>query len=459
MYRAEPKIHARSVTGWFARWRWVMVWLTQGFFYAMPWLQWNGRQAMLFNLETRRFYVMALVLYPQDLIYLMALLVISALGLFLFTAIAGRIWCGYACPQTVYTEIFMWIERRFEGDRTARMRLDQSTWGVAKTTRRGGKHLAWLGVGLMTGITFVGYFTPMRTLVHDLLHLTASPWFVFWIAFYGLALYGNAGFLREQMCKYICPYARFQSALIDKDSMVIAYDSARGDPRGSRSRNASAADLGLGDCLDCTLCVQVCPTGIDIRDGLQNECIACAACIDACDGVMTKMGYSKGLIRYATENGVANGWTRAKMIRRAFRPRTLVYSMVLVAASTAFAASLATRSPFKFSVIKDRGALARVVEQGAVENVYRVQLMNRTEGSMTYRITARGPEGLALAAPEITVEPTAMEFAIVTAKLPFERTAGLQGRSTPVVFEVSAVLHGTSVGQVQQERSIFYVPR
>ena len=226
-----------------------------------------------------------------------------------------------------------------------------------------------------------------------MLAFDVSPWNAFWILFYGAATYGNAGYLREQMCKYMCPYARFQSALIDKDSLIITYDAARGEPRGSRSRKASAAAQGLGDCIDCTLCVQVCPTGIDIRDGLQNECIGCAACIDVCNDVMDKMGYPKGLIRYSTENGVVHGWTRLQMFRRALRPRVLIYGAVLSAASVAFAASVALRSPFQFDVIKDRGTLARIVDDGAVENVYRIQIMNRTEAPQTYRVTVSGIDG------------------------------------------------------------------
>ena len=241
MYQKRPEIYPRAVKGWFARWRWTLVWITQLFFYGMPWLQWDGRQALLFDLEAQRFYILGLVLYPQDLIFLAALLVLSALALFFFTAVAGRLWCGYACPQTVYTEIFMWVERRFEGDRIARMRLDQAPWSAQKLARKGATQLAWVAIGLFTGFSFVGYFTPIRELAQAVLTLTVTPWNLFWILFYGAATYGNAGFLREQMCKYMCPYARFQSALIDKDSLIITYDSARGDPRGSRSRKATAA--------------------------------------------------------------------------------------------------------------------------------------------------------------------------------------------------------------------------
>jgi cytochrome c oxidase accessory protein FixG len=459
MYQKAPDIYPRAVKGWFAAWRWAMVWLTQLFFYGLPWLQWGGRQAVLFDLEAQRFYILGLVLYPQDLIFLAALLVLSALALFFFTAVAGRLWCGYTCPQTVYTEIFMWVERRIEGDRIARMRLDRAPWSPNKLARKGAKQAAWLAIGLFTGFSFVGYFTPIRELAQAVLAFDVSAWNTFWILFYGAATYGNAGYLREQMCKYMCPYARFQSALIDKDSLIITYDAARGEPRGSRSRKASAAAQGLGDCIDCTLCVQVCPTGIDIRNGLQNECIGCAACIDVCNDVMQKMDYPKGLIRYSTENGVVNGWSRLQMFRRALRPRVLIYGAVLSAASVAFAASVALRSPFQFDVIKDRGTLARIVDDGAVENVYRIQIMNRTEAPQTYRVTVGGIEGLVLQAREVTVAPAGIESIVASVQLPLEQAQPLRGQSSPIEFEVATQANGSDRPAVLHERSTFHVPR
>jgi len=459
MYQRAPDIYPRSVHGWFAGWRWFFVGLTQLVFYGMPWLPWGGRQAVLFDLEAQRFYILGLVLYPQDLIYLAALLVLSALALFLFTAVAGRLWCGYSCPQTVYNEMFMWVERHVEGDRIARMRLDQAPWSAGKLLRKGGKHAAWLAIGGITGFSFVGYFTPIRDLTLALATLSVSPWNTFWIAFYGLATYGNAGWLREQICKYMCPYARFQSALIDKDSLVITYDQGRGEPRGSRSRKQSAAAQGLGDCIDCTLCVQVCPTGIDIRDGLQNECIGCAACIDVCNGVMDKMGYAQGLIRYSTENGVAGGWSRAQMFRRALRPRVLVYATLLTVAGAAFATSVALRKPFLFDVIKDRGTLARIVDEGAVENIYRLQVMNRSEAPHAYRVNVTGLPGLVLAAPELKVPAAGVASVIVAVRLPAELAQAWAGRSVPLEFEVALQADATQAATSQREKSTFFVPR
>ena len=459
MYEKQADIYPRAVKGWFAGWRWTFVWLTQLFFYGLPWMQWGGRQAVLFDLDAQRFYIVGLVLYPQDLIYLAALLVISALALFFFTAVAGRLWCGYTCPQTVYTEVFLWVERRIEGDRIARMRLDKGPWNLEKIARKGAKQFAWLAVGLFTGFSFVGYFTPIRDLAQAVSAFQVTGWNTFWILFYGGATYGNAGYLREQICKYMCPYARFQSALIDNDSLVITYDAARGDPRGSRSRKLSPTEHGLGDCIDCTLCVQVCPTGIDIRNGLQNECIACAACIDVCDDVMDKMGYRKGLISYMTENGVTQKLTRTQMVRRVFRPRVLVYGAVLAAVSVAFAVSVSMRSPFQFDVIKDRGVLARVVGAGTVENVYRIQIMNRTERMQTYRVAASGPAQLALSAADIEIAPTAILSVVATLRLPATAALPLQGRSVPVVFEVHTLGDASTGPVVLREESTFHVPR
>jgi len=326
LYEASKKIYPRTVRGVFARWRWAMVFLTQLVFYGMPWVEWGGRQVVLFDLAARRFFIFGLVLYPQDLIYLSGLLVISALSLFLFTAVAGRLWCGYACPQTVYTEIFMWVEHRIEGNRTARMRLDAEPMSLEKLVKKWAKHIIWIGIALWTGFTFVGYFTPIRELGMAFLQTQMGSWEVFWVFFYGLATYGNAGFMREQVCKYMCPYARFQSAMFDRDTLIVTYDPARGEPRAPRRKGPDPRTLALGDCIDCGLCVQVCPTGIDIREGLQYECIGCGLCVDACDTVMTKMGYAPRLIRYDTHNGMEGRWSRRQLLRRVLRPRVLVYA-------------------------------------------------------------------------------------------------------------------------------------
>ena len=453
LYAASKKIYPRTVQGVFAQWRWGFVVLTQLLFYGLPWLEWGQRQAVLFDLGARRFYIFGLVLYPQDFIYLTGLLIISALSLFLFTAVAGRLWCGYACPQTVYSELFMWIERKIEGDRSARMRLDEGNFSLEKLVKKWYKHLIWIFLSIWTGFTFVGYFTPIRDLVMEFFLERMSSWEVFWVFFYGFATYGNAGFMREQVCKYMCPYARFQSAMFDHDTLIVTYDAERGEPRGARSKKADVAALHLGACVDCTLCVQVCPTGIDIRKGLQYECIGCGACIDVCDTVMDKMGYPRGLVRYATQNALSNRWTSREMWRRVMRPRVLIYTGILVSLTLGLFISLSLRTPLKVDVVRDRASLARITEVGTLENVYRLQLMNATEQAQTYRLSVSGLDRLEIkTATEIEVAPAQARWVIVRADIPYGSAP--QG-SHKIIFDIQAANGKDRV----TEKSVFMVPR
>jgi len=471
LYQAQKKIHVRAVSGWFATWRWTLVWLTQLIFYGLPWLGWHERQAVLFDLGSRRFYIFNLVLYPQDFIYLTGLLLVSAYALFLFTAVAGRLWCGYACPQTVYTEIFMWVEQRFEGDRAARIRLDASAWTLNKLARKAGKQSAWLAIALWTGFTFVGYFTPIRVLGQEALGMmglmqgTAASqgfgaWEWFWVLFYGFATYGNAGYMREQVCKYMCPYARFQSAMFDKDTLVISYDAERGEPRGSRGRKADPAQLGLGSCIDCTLCVQVCPTGIDIRKGLQYECIGCAACIDVCDSVMDKMNYPRGLVRYDTQHGLDRHLTRGQLLRRMLRPRVLIYSAVLVLISGALLASLLLRTTFRVDVVRDRSSLARLVDDGYVENVYRLQIMNATESIQRFTVAVEGLDAIVLdKALDMEVAPAESRWVTASVRVPPETAARAGAGAHAIDFQVRRAATGSVEAVTVVEKSTFVVPR
>ena len=457
LYEKQKKIYSRSVRGGFARWRWALVWLTQTLFYGLPWITWNGRPAMLFDLAARRFYIFDLVLYPQDFIYLTGVLVLAAYSLFLFTAVGGRLWCGYACPQTVYTEIFLWVERRTEGERGARIKLDAGPWTANKVWRKTAKHAVWLAIGLWTGFTFVGYFTPIKTLWAESFTLAFGPWEWFWVNFYGLATYGNAGFLREQVCKYMCPYARFQSAMFDRDTLIVSYDAARGDPRATRARNTDLAAAKLGHCIDCALCVHVCPVGIDVRNGLQYECIACSACIDACDGVMDKMHYPRGLIRYATQNGLANGWDAKQIFARVLRARVLIYGSVLVAIASAFVISLSLRHTLKVDVVRDRSTLARLVGDGLIENVYRLQLMNATEQAKRYRIAVQGIAGAELAnAADVEVLPAQARWVTLAVRVPPSTARALGPGAHPLHFQVTP-LDDTSAAVA--EKSTFVVPR
>ncbi|GIX22541.1 MAG: ferredoxin [Gammaproteobacteria bacterium] len=394
LYAAHEKIYPREIHGRFQSLRTAAVYLLLGLYYALPWLQWGDRQAVLFDLPARRFYVFGLIFWPEDFFYLAWLLVLAALTLFLSTALAGRLWCGYACPQTVWTEVYLWMERWVEGDRNARIKLDRAPRTWRKILRKGLKQALWIGFALWTGFTFVGYFTPIRDIGAHLLAGELGPWAVFWWLFYALATYGNAGYLREQVCKYMCPYARFQSAMFDEDTLIIAYDTRRGEPRGKRKKGVDPRAAGLGDCVDCSRCVQVCPTGIDIRDGLQYECIACGACIDACNDVMDKIGYPRGLIRYTTERRDREGRLRI------LRPRIAIYALLWAALAGGLLAALWGRPDLAAALIHDRNTLYRMVGADRIENGYRLDLLNKTDAPR--RLTLRlegGPPGLALDGP------------------------------------------------------------
>ena len=431
------KVYPRSVSGLFNNWRVAFVWLTQIVFYGLCWLPWNGRQAVLFDLEQRRFYLFDLVLWPQDTIYLTILLLLSALALFLFTAVAGRLWCGYSCPQTVYTEMFLWVEKWIEGDRPQRIKLDAAPNNRDKLLKKSLKHAIWLAIALWTGITFVGYFTPIRDLLGGFASGATGPWEIFWILFYGGATYGMAGFLREHMCKYICPYAQFQFVMFDRDTLIVAYDAQRGEARGSRAKNADPKAIGLGDCIDCSICVQVCPTGIDIRDGLQLECIGCAACIDACDQVMDKMNYPRGLIRYSTENAVEQGFGRQEIVRRTWRLRPMLYLGAFLLIGGASAWSLATRAPLKVGIEKERAALYRESDNGDIENAFRMHLTNASEQPRNFRIEVSGLPGIAISGADRTSVPAAgmQEITLSVRVEPGSADAG----SHPINFRISDV--------------------
>ena len=388
-YVAHEKIYPREVKGRYATLRNLAVWVLLGIFYLLPWVPWDDRQAVLFDLPARKFYIFGLTFWPQDFFFMAWLLIIAALTLFFVTAIAGRLWCGYACPQTVWTEAFLWMERLTEGNHGQRRKLDKGPWTREKVLRKGAKQLLWISFALWTGFTFVAYFTPATELGPKLVTFSAGPWETFWVLFYGFATYGNAGLLREQVCKYMCPYARFQSAMFDKDTMIISYDERRGEPRGGRKRSVDPKAAGLGDCIDCNMCVQVCPTGIDIREGLQIECIACAACVDVCNDVMDKMKYPRGLIRYSTHHAMEE-----RQPVRVLRPRVMIYGVLLLTLLVGFGVAVANRSTLIVDVIRDRNMLYRELPGGLVENVYTITFVNKTEAERSYRVSARGLAGL-----------------------------------------------------------------
>ena len=387
-FAKHEKVYPRAVTGLFATYRLLGVLILLGGYYLVPWLQWDGHQAVLFDLPARKFYIFSLTFWPQDFIYLAALLIIAALTLFFFTALAGRLWCGYACPQTVWTEVFLWIERKVEGDRNKQIKLDKSPLTKCKFWRKALKHTLWILLSLWTGYTFVGYFTPILDLGVSFIQFTLGPWETFWVFFYGFATYGNAGWMREQVCIYMCPYARFQSAMFDNDTLVISYDEKRGEPRGSRKRKVDSDSVGLGDCVDCTLCVQVCPTGIDIRQGMQYQCIGCASCVDVCNQVMDKMGYEKNLVKYTTLNEISGIPTKI------LRPRIIIYFLLLVIISCALVYKMAVRIPLELDIIRDRNALYRETNEGLIENIYTLKVINMDDKAHQYSLNITGIDGM-----------------------------------------------------------------
>lgn len=446
LYVKQPKVYPREVHGRFSRLRITAAWVLLGLFYVLPWINVQGQQIVLFDLPARQFHFFGLTLWPQDLFILSLLLAMAALSLFFFTALAGRLWCGYACPQTVWTEVFLWMERVTEGTRNQRMKLDKAPWSLNKLRKKSSKQFLWITFSLWTGFTFVGFFVPIRDLGMRIPSFDLGGWEVFWLLFYGFATYGNAGYLREQVCKYMCPYARFQSAMFDDNSLVISYDVARGEPRGGRKHGVDYQSMGLGDCIDCTACVQVCPTGIDIRDGLQIECIACAACIDVCDEVMDKMGYPRGLVRYTTENAMAGKPTRI------LRPRLFIYVAALLALATLVGVILTGREPLIADVLRDRSALYRVVGD-QLENSYSLKLTNRAQQTLLVSIDATGLPDLTVIEPQqlISVAPGETVDVALTVAIPLiAATAGMQA------IDIVATAEDAEIAKVVDTR--FYIP-
>ncbi|CRM77291.1 cytochrome c oxidase accessory protein CcoG [Pseudomonas salomonii] len=386
---SDNLIHTRSFTGLFRTLRVSGAAVLFLAFFGTVWLNWSGRQAVLWDLAESKFHIFGATFWPQDFILLSALLIICAFGLFAITVFAGRVWCGYTCPQSSFTWLFMWCEKVTEGERNQRIKLQAAPWSLNKLARRSAKHALWLGISVLTGLTFVGYFTPIRPLAAELLTWQMGGVSLFWVLFFTAATYINAGWLREAVCMHMCPYARFQSVMFDKDTLTISYDAARGESRGPRKREANPAQVGLGDCIDCQLCVQVCPTGIDIRDGLQMECIGCAACIDACDSIMVKMGYPRGLVSYTSEHQLQGGKTHL------LRPRLIGYSAVLLVMIAALVVALIERPMVSLDVTKDRG-MFRENSQGLIENIYSLKVINKTQQRQDYRLELVDAEGFQL---------------------------------------------------------------
>jgi cytochrome c oxidase accessory protein FixG len=431
LYQKRERIYTRKVEGFFQKVRLYTGWPLLLMYFCAPWLQWDGRQAIWFDLPARKFHIFAITFWPQDFPLLAWLLMIAAFGLFTVTVFAGRVWCGYTCPQTVWTSIFMWAEQVSEGTRNQRIKLDQGPWNTNKIGRKTLKHSMWMGFAALTGISFVGYFSPIRDLVFELPMGQASFWAYAWSIFFTLATYINAGWMREQVCMYMCPYARFQSVMFDHETLIVSYDKKRGEPRGSRRKGSDAAAQGLGDCIDCQLCVQVCPTGIDIRNGLQYQCITCALCIDACDSVMDKMDYPRGLISYTTENALEGKPSRV------LRPRLIGYCIAVLAMMTLFSYVIMHRIPVGIDAIRERGLLFREMPGGMIENVYTLKIRNMSERETTYRLVATGlPELQLIGEQQITIESGGVLAMPVAIQAP---VASLPGSNVAIEFSVESV--------------------
>ncbi|MDN3608598.1 cytochrome c oxidase accessory protein CcoG [Vibrio ostreicida] len=383
-FNPSNRIYVRESKGTFQQFRRLGGWFLLLLFAVIPWIPYGERQAILLDLGNQQFNFFGTTLYPQDLTLLALLFMVSAFGLFFLTTFLGRVWCGYLCPQTVWTFMYIWFEEKLEGSANKRRKQDSGKLTTALVVRKATKHVAWLTIALLTGMTFVGYFVPVQSLVINFFTLNASFWPVFWVLFFAGCTYGNAGWMRSIMCIHMCPYARFQSAMFDKDTFIVGYNTKRGETRGGRSRKVDHKALGLGDCIDCNLCVQVCPTGIDIRDGLQYECINCGACIDACDHTMDRMGYDKGLISYTTEHRLSGKHTKI------LRPKLLGYGAVLLVMTGLFFAQVAAVDPAGLSVLRDRNQLFRVNSSGEIENTYTLKIINKTQEIQQYQLDVKG---------------------------------------------------------------------
>lgn len=399
-FNPSNRIYVRESKGTFQKLRRYGGWFLLLLFALVPWIPYGERQAVLLDIGNQQFNFFGTTLYPQDLTLLALLFMVAAFGLFFITTFLGRVWCGYLCPQTVWTFMYIWFEEKLEGSANKRRKQDSGKLSPNLILRKGLKHIAWLAIALATGFTFTGYFVPIGALVSDFFTFNASFWPVFWVLFFAGCTYANAGWMRSIMCIHMCPYARFQSAMFDKDTFIVGYNSQRGETRGPRSRKADPKKLGLGDCIDCDLCVQVCPTGIDIRDGLQYECINCGACIDACDKTMDRMGYEKGLISYTTEHRLSGKHTKV------MRPKLLGYGSVLLVMIALFFVQVSAVDPAGLSVLRDRNQLFRVNSDGLVENTYTLKVINKTQQEQQYTLSVSGLENATWYGRQtISVEP------------------------------------------------------
>ena len=450
LYKKREKIYVREIQGFFQKLRTWTLWALMLAYFGVAWINVNGQQLVYFDLPARQFHLFGITFWPQDFVLLSWTLIICAFGLFTITNLAGRIWCGYTCPQSAWSFIYMWVEEKIEGSRTQRMKLDKEPMSGSKLRKKTIKHAVWLFIAFWTGLTFVGYFTPIRELVPDLITFSdVGSWAIFWMGFFTVATYVNAGWMREQVCIYMCPYARFQSVMYDSDTLAVSYDVNRGEPRGKGSRK-EAATSDKGDCVDCSMCVQVCPTGIDIRDGLQYQCIGCALCVDACDSIMEKINKPKGLIRYTSENELAGGKLHI------FRPRFFGYSFALIAMVGLLAYAVFSRTPFELDIERDRGQLYQTTVNDTITNAYTLKLMNMSNKPHEYLISVEGLDGLSIIGKtDWSLDVNQLKEVTLNLEIDPEVTKTSDSK-TDIEFVITDAMTGE---EVTREESRFIAPR
>jgi len=444
-YKPGDEIYVRKNSGFFQKLRQRMNLVYFAFFALLPWLQFNGHQAILFDISEQRFTLWNLTLWPQDLTLLAWIFIFGAFLLFFVTTFLGRVWCGYMCPQTVWTFIFIWFEEKIEGSANQRKKLDQKKMNAKKLGKKILKHTSWLLFSLFTAMTFAGYFSPMDELFVNVFTFNTSVTMAIILAFFTFATYGNAGWMRETVCLHMCPYARFQSAMFDKDTLTVAYDNDRGESRGARKRKQDPKELGLGDCIDCNLCVEVCPTGIDIRNGLQYECINCGSCVDACSSVMTRMKYDQGLIRYTTEHELEG--KKVHLIRA----KLIGYALVLIIMSTMLVLEIVNRIPLSLDIIRDRTELSKENYNGEIENVFTLKILNMSQTDNTYKLSVKGIENTKWHGKQEIFVKAAMVYTLPISLSvdPYE----LKSYMTDITFTVEQVVpQGSSQRNISIER-------
>ncbi|MEZ5812523.1 MAG: cytochrome c oxidase accessory protein CcoG [Rhizobiaceae bacterium] len=465
LYAARKKVFPKRATGSFRRFKWLVMLVTLGIYYITPWLRWDRGpfapdQAVLIDFGNRRFYFFMIEIWPQEFFFVAGLLVMAGFGLFLVTSIAGRVWCGYTCPQTVWVDLFLVVERAVEGDRNARIKLDNAPWSASKLAKRVVKHAVWLAIAVATGGAWIFYFADAPTLFVDFFTGQALPIAYITVAVLTATTYTFGGLMREQVCTYMCPWPRIQAAMLDEESLTVTYNDWRGEPRSRHAKKMAAAGETVGDCVDCNACVAVCPMGIDIRDGQQLECITCALCIDACDGVMDRIGKERGLISYATlsdyhsnmalatgdgataidpkrvygDNGRLNEKVRHFSISHLFRPRTFIYSGLWSLVGLGLLVALLSRDRLEINVLHDRNPQFVTLSDGSIRNGFSVKLLNMIPEERVIFLTIEGlpgavmsaigidqPEGRSLAIP---VEPDKLRNVKIYVHQPSRHVAG-----------------------------------